>query len=383
MLDKIRENKLFVGISLVIILFIVIISFWSVKNYKTLISNKLDIMNSAYIIPGVPYYGVHNHFAGYLEGNTNSVFSVIEYWNPGLIESLKAKKNNLYVGNLSEVSTIFGKENFTAQTIKLSLSDLKKYINPEIKTPLLLSLPISVDQPITVKYYPLTLLIGINEKEQKLIFHNYWLGNNYEISYNEFNQLENSLPISQRNLYVVIQPTNLNEKLKEISQRKIEAYPARTSIMQNGEQMLKYYAIGSGAYGLKMNNIAREYLLKSENDTNFDEYLPPFFKTWMDNAIGQIYYDENDLDNALLYAQKAVAENHDLNQPFKDWLGIELDWRSGDETRFSSSYNLLGDLYRAKKDFQKAKDSYTEALRITPDSLRAKHGMEIITALGE
>ncbi|MCH7832353.1 MAG: hypothetical protein IIC55_05720 [Proteobacteria bacterium] len=52
-------------------------------------------------------------------------------------------------------------------------------INSEVKTPLVLFLALSANQPIEPPYYyPATVLIGIDEPEQKLIFSSYWLGNN-------------------------------------------------------------------------------------------------------------------------------------------------------------------------------------------------------------
>ena len=93
--------------------------------------------------------------------------------------------------------------------------------------------------------------------------------------------------------------------------------------------------------------------------------------------MSESYYGENDLDNALLYAEKSVAEDHDLNQPFRDWRG-NMSWR-----RIATPYSFLGDIYRQNKDFQSARDNYAKALDISPDNAGAKNGMAILESMGK
>jgi len=357
----------------------------SKKNMVSDLQKTGDVSaKSAYLIPGIPFYGVSNHFDRSSSGPVNSVASIMEYWEPGRSNSSDIQEviSKQQGGVMNEIVFFFSQRDFSAEVLKLSLTDLKKYINPEVKTPLLLFLPISTDQSDTIPYYPATILIGVDEKDQKLTFHNYWLGNNYEMSFDEFNQLENKLQPDQRNMYVVVQPKNLDEKLKEVSERKAEAYPARTAIMQNGEQMFKDYAVGSGgAYDSKMFDVALDHFSRVEKSPNFNEFFPPYMKTMLYSKMASAYISEDNLDSALAYAQKAVAEDQNLDQPWKDWSGMKINWRAGSQSQLSDPYSLLGDIYRQKKDFQAAKDNYTKALNISPNSAAAKNGLAIIDAL--
>ncbi|MFA7319312.1 MAG: tetratricopeptide repeat protein [Parcubacteria group bacterium] len=339
---------------------------------------------NAYLISGVPFYGVHNHFDRSLSVPVNSVASIMEYWEPGRSSSSDMQEviSKQQGGAMNEVVSFFSRRDFSAKVLKLPLTDLKKYINPEVKTPLLLFLPISVDQPAALAYAPSAVMIGLDEKEQKLTFHNYWLGNNYEMSFDEFNQLENKLRPDQRDMYIVVQPKDLDEKLKGISGRKTENYPARTEIMRNGEQMFKDYAVGSGgAYESKMFDVALDFLSRVEKSPNFNEFFPPYMKTMLYSKMASAYIGENNFDSALVYAQKAAAIDQDLDQPFKDWSGMKINWRAGSQSQLSDPYSLLGDIYRQQKDFQKAEENYVKALSIAPSSATAKNGMEIINAL--
>ena len=235
MLEKIKEKKSSIVLVVVVMLLLIAAGlFFKLNglNKANIYGKNSDItMDSDYIIPNVPYYGIHNNLKGHFGNTVNSAFSIATYWNPGLIESLETGGKVIDIKNINDAEAVFVKAGFVVQTLKLSLTDLKKYINPEVRTPLLLFLPLDAKQPDEVMDYAATVLIGINEKEQKLTFHDFWLGNNYEMSYDKFNQLENRLPVEQRNSYTLIQPNNLDEKLKEISQRKIVAYPARTEVM--------------------------------------------------------------------------------------------------------------------------------------------------------
>lgn len=341
-------------------------------------------VKSAYLISGVPFYGALNHFDRNLSVPVNSVASIMEYWEPGRSNSSDMQEviSKQQGGVMNEIVSFFSQRDFSAEVLKLSINDLKKYINPEVKTPLLFFLPISTDQPAALAYAPSAVLIGLDEKDQKLTFHSYWLGNNYEISFDEFDQLKNKLRPDQRDMYVVVQPKNLDEKLKEISERKMENYPARTEVMRKGEQMFKDYAVGSGgAYESKMVDVSLDYFSRVEKSPNFNEFFPPYMKTILYSKMASVYISEDNLDSALVYAQKAAAVNQNLDQPFKDWSGMKIDWRTGSQSQLSDPYSLLGDIYRHQKDFQKAKENYAKALSISPNSAAAKNGMNIINAL--
>ena len=342
--------------------------------------NIKQSVSENYIIPGVPYYGIHNHIGStsHMIGNfaggdsIASALEILEYWNPGQ-NNFSYVSDVLYKGSsaangfsfiaTSNFTNLFSQQGFSVQSKKLSLSDVGKYINSKTRVPLLLFLPISPDQPDMITYYPATVLFGINEKDQKLTFHSYWLGNNYEISFDEFNQLESRLPAGLQNMYMVIQPKNLNEKVQEIAQRKIENYPARTSVMQNSEQMIKDYAIGSGgAFNASLWPQAMDYLSKVEKAPNFNDTFPPYLKTALYYQMAKMYFLKNDLGNALSYAQKGVAEDHDLDKPFKDWPGYATNYVRPDQPGIiPEPYMVLGNVLDKQGDLNGALQAYKTA----------------------
>lgn len=385
--EKIKKIIMVGVIIIVILIFTVIVFFTFKKNMPSSSSEKINTSNFekvVYTIPGVPYYGTFNHIEGSISNPFNIVASIAGYWGESaeINVSEMDKSFDSSKGMIYNIVSLFSTKGFSAQVVRLDIADLKKYINPEIKTPLILFLPISSDQPASVTYYSAMVLFGIDEKKQKLVFHNHWLGNNYEISFEEFGELENKLPIDQRNKYIIIQPRNLSEKLKELSQKEMQPYAKRISILQNGEQMFKDHAIGAGALELRMEDVSLLYLSKAENSPNFDEFFPPFFKMLLYYEKAKAFFIKHDFDNALRYAQRAVDMDHDLNKPFKDWSGIQIDWGNGSiGSETDEPYYLLGYIYKQKKDFQKARENYNRVLEISPNDINAKNELEVLDAL--
>lgn len=376
--QKIKNKKiLWLTIALVVIFSVTVIVFMFMFKKN---SNKQENASPiAYTVTGVPYFGIYNRTgkdsggSGYAGGDFGASFlEVLEYWNPGQSDFNSTYYNlnkNIFdhsgfnTVSLSGLSDTFSKVGFNVKTVKLNISDLKNYINPEAMTPLILFLPISSNQPESIAFYPASTLIGIDENGQKLILHNFWLGNNYEISFDEFGKLQNRLPQDSQNMYLVVQPKNLDEKLKEVSGRKTSNYPMRTSIMQQGEQMFKDYAIGSaGAYHLGLWPQAMEYISKVENSPNFTEFFPPYYKTMLYYQKANMFFLKNDLDNALIYANKAVAIDYDLDKPFKDWIGFEIAYVRPDQRGTAPEpYIVLGDVLDKRGDLQGALAAYKKA----------------------
>lgn len=341
-----------------------------------------------YTIPGVPYIGIYNHSGelSNLSGDTASaVASILEYWNP--------EKNNLVGINqaiMSRTGILIGENtvmnlirndygNYKVEKVKIEINEIKKYINPKIKTPLFLFLPIDKDQPLIITYYPATVLIGIKESEQKLVFHNYWLGNNYEVTYDDFNKLQERMRPDERNFYLVIQPKNLKEKIREINQRTTSSYPERTSIMKEAEAMFKNYAIERGANILSLNEVAIDYSLKVINDSNFEFYFPPYSKVRVLYELGELLLKQKDYPNALNYTNKAIELNQDLDKPFKDWPGYEIRSNKPDIIdRISGPYRVLGDIYKGLEDFSKSKEAYEKALEINPFNSGAVRNLQLV-----
>ena len=339
-----------------------------------------------YVIPGVPYIGIYNHTGKYsvLDFSTApAVASVMDYWYPGeknysdinkYFNDISDANETVGAHNISQIFTEDGK--YSVKEEIFQLDDLKKYINADTRTPLLASFKIDANQPIDVPYPPLVVIIGVKESEQKLILHDVWLGNNFEMSFDEYNQRQAQLPPAKRYNFLVVQPTDLKNKLNEVKSRSFSGYPARTATMQNAENMFKDYAIGWGAEKAGQADIAVEYFLEVRNDSNYDRYFPLALKAYLAAHLAEVYLQKKDFDNATKYIAESVSLDHDLDKPLNDWPGYELGSNApGHFGEITLTYQVQGDIYLATGDFGKAQESYSAALVIKPDDPRAKAGL--------
>jgi tetratricopeptide (TPR) repeat protein len=387
---KVKRNILLLSaVAVVVVAAVVGVIFFGAKMFQI---SKENQKQSDYVIQGIPYIGIYNHKGdysfSYVLGDTSmAAASLLEYWNPGqnnLVQvALCFSDINNNSGRITGLTDIegciskFGDYNF--QTVHLNTDELKKYVNSEVKTPLIFFLPVSIDQPLEISYHPATLLIGIEDSQKKVILHDFWFGNNYEVSFDDFNKLWEGVRPDGRNTYLVVQPKDLQNKLKEIDSRKITAYPARTSIMDQAHSMFQNYALGWGAKLRGTYDVAQKYYSEILNDPKFEDYFPPYFKVSLFTKLADVYLAQGNLDQAFVNATKAVELNHDLDKPFKDWLGCELRGGNtpGNQGVSSDAYRILGAVYRKQKKYQAAIDNYQKALDINPGNPNAEKGLKL------
>ena len=85
--------------------------------------------------------------------------------------------------------------------------------------------------------------------------------------------------------------------------------------------MFQNYALGDGAAMKGMYDIAQKYYSDALNDPKFEDYFPPYFKVLLFSRLAQVYLAQGNLDQAQIFAEKAVDLDQDLDKPFKDWPG--------------------------------------------------------------
>lgn len=368
-----------VGIAVLVVIALVAVAgiSWRILGKKQNIFSK----QVNYVISGVPYIGIYNHkgaLTQLIHDKDSMAASVLEYWNPGRNDFQKIERalNNREITLNEIVSFINGDSGMKAEAKVLSLDELRNYISSQVATPLIAFFAVSEDQPAEAQYYPARVLIGLKESEKKLVFHDYWFGNNYEVSFDEYGKLVEKTPPVLRNKYLIIQPVDLKGKLKEIKKRQTSPYPPRTEIMNKAEGMFKNYAMAVNPYYSKQFDLAEKYFFAVISDPGFEEFFPPQYKVRAYTELAKMQLGKNDLENALKNVQIAVELNHDLDKPFKDWPGYELSANApGHWGEFIVSYRVQGNIYMALKDFQKAKESYEKALVIKPINPKAKAGL--------
>lgn len=340
-----------------------------------------------YVIPGVPYMGLYNYHENYNFGYGTSdtsaaVAEVMEYWNPGktnLADIDRCFVRNIETSMLGVRACLSKFGDYDIQLAHLNNDELKNYVNSEAKTPLLFFLPVSLDQPSEITYLPLNLLIGVKKSQNKVILHSYWFGNNYEVSFDDFNKLWEKTDPRFRNTYLVVQPNNLQDKLKEMNSRKIFAYPERTSIMNNARKMFNNYALSEGALIIMDYDLAKKYQENILNDSNFQDYFPPYYKVRLYADMAAADLRDKDYDSAMGHINQAISLNHDLNQPFKDWPGAVFKNRTSENKGVASGvYRILGEIYFATDNLEKAKESYLKALSINPKDGQAESNLNAV-----
>ncbi|MEI7426304.1 MAG: tetratricopeptide repeat protein [Candidatus Moraniibacteriota bacterium] len=344
-----------------------------------------------YVIHGVPYFGAHNHVGPnrLLNGSWPAVLSLLEYWEPDKYApaSLTGSIKNEYgVVNKGSIIEFFTKSGYIVNEVHLENNELTKYINSNIKTPLFVFLPLSSEQSKGNLYYSEFVIIGVDNAKQKIITHNFWFGNNYEISFSELDNLWGLKSPEKRKNYIVIQPQDLAKKIDEMGARKDEAYPERTITMKNCNEMIKNYAVGFGAESFGLDAEALAYFLKVENDSNFEKYLPPYFKSATYYQLGNLYLKAKNIILSTAYAQKSIDANHDLDKPFNDWPGFESNYGAlgGVNSELRDPWVLLGDISLQNKNYQKAKESYERALIIVPNRKEVADKLKMVeTALSQ
>jgi tetratricopeptide (TPR) repeat protein len=378
-----KRNRIFAFFTFFLFLFLIIGGFFFIINKKNFLGKKMEKTLTEKIdftIPGVPYFGIHNRFGDRKDAipinSASTILSIMEYWNPGAnsysqINSIIFDSQQTMVDSVprSFVLDFFNKalgDKYSAELVTLKKEEIKKYINPEARTPLLVFMPFNVDQSAEINFFPATLIIGLRESENKLIIHDFWLGNNYEITFEEFEKRWDIIKEEEQNKYVVIRPRNLNEVLSRMESERFSPYPERTEVMLKTENMIKNYVLGYVSVGLERETEeVVKYFLNVENDPNFSEWLPNLYKVYTYSFLSGAYLAKDDIIIAKDYAQKAFEINHDLDKPFKDWPGALILTTSSDKTGVHCvPWIAMGDIYYKTGEYQKAKENYDEAEKI-------------------
>lgn len=389
-MENIKKGKL-LGISLVavaVILAVGIGGYFMMNKYGW---GKKNVSVVNYVIPGVPFYGKHNQKgdAAYVIGDSQSaLMSILEYWDPGNNDAKKLNDYMMQMGgavNQTQIKNYFSqKKGYRVSGVELkSVDDIKQFVNPDRKIPLFAFLPIDTDQPASIKYRPAVAIIGVKDNERRIVVHSYWFGNNYEISYDDLGKMIGGLPSGDKLSFIAIAPEDLKSKLKEISSRNVSPYPARTSVMTEGHEMLKNFAYAQGGWLLDDGKLGLPYASKVANDPKFESVFPPVFRMEIYSMIAGFSLETHNADNAFTYANKALDLDHDLNKPFNDFPGSEFPYGSNPDNIGVSPhpYATMGDTFYFVKNYEKAYENYKIALNLDKGIKRALLGIDQVKKL--
>lgn len=329
-----------------------------------------------YLIPGVPYYGFYNYFFDADSAAFTSTADILGYWGDGvnppdlLDKFIKGDSNTgdrakraLQIQEINlnslQIRSFFqerGYETYRYVSAQAGneINEIKKFVNSDKKIPVIVYQKRSIDPTRTT--YGFRVVIGVFDSEKKVIVHDHDLGNNYEISYQDFEKMFDS---NSRVVLAVWPSEKLLATLK--SPDYTNPYPKRLNAMNNaGELLIK----AGNALWLNRNQKYEEALkLYKEFITDPKiEYFPPAYRVAFYVFLAQLYVQVDKIDEAIkVLNEKALPINHDLTQSYDDWE------KPLDKDKFAKPYYILGDIYQKKGNKKLARENFEEVLKIYPD----------------
>ena len=152
-----------------------------------------------YLIPGVPYHGYYNHFFDAFASPVMSTAMILGYYGDSRF-SLKELMDEQYfrrgsgffrygkfdLGDLGSFLKERGYEVWFADPRKSVLGEIKKFVNPKRNVPVVVVLRSSGSPEAQASDFG--LVIGIFDKNRKVVLHDFLYGNNYEVAYDDFTQ---------------------------------------------------------------------------------------------------------------------------------------------------------------------------------------------------
>lgn len=322
-----------------------------------------------YVIPGVPDYTFFS--VGYnlgknapdqyfqLSPTKAALDTVFDYWGGqrGVLQKYpdgidkEAEGRTFFLADLADFARSQG---YDAEVLRArDISDLHAFINPQVRTPVL------VYQPPALNYHglwmPYRVIIGLRDRDRKVIVHDFTFGNNYEISYDNFTALwGKSASGLQGKSYLVIRPKNW----QEVSRKLVVAsrYPERAPVMDQTillERML--YLNDRLMHGAKPEEMAVLYgdIIKEDKAL---QYFPRWVLTTLFANAAAYNYRAGNIADAVSLARKADDLNRDLGEPKAGWT---YSWPYGDELarvwlNDGVIYENAGDRTSAIANYQRA-----------------------------
>src|SRR3989344_1543536 len=336
----------------------------------------------AYTIPNVPYVGLHYHTgeASNITSNTAAVAaSILEYWEPGEFRFEDVQKDLpsafvLFTTTIfSDLAAYFQKQpDFAVNFETIPLRSLSQYLNTEKRTPLVLLLPLAPSQPKNIVSFPITVLIGIDEGRQMLTFQDYWYGPLYEVSFANFNAMQELFPEGRQNRYLVVRPKNPAIE-ENVRMRTVTPYKPRGEYLQKIQPLITDFAIAAQAIFIGDRQNQLRYLTKLISDPLFETDFPPLLQVTAYARLSDALLSQGNTVEALAYAKKAIDRNHDLDKPFKGWAGYPIVGNtSGDQGRIGWPHRILGNALQKSGDRAGAIAAYKAGLSLDSRDSRTK-----------
>lgn len=329
-------------------------------------NSKMSEIN--YLIKGVPSYSFYEYYFPRIYADSKdevtaafSVKSILDYWGDSRFDLAALQEKFLFPegDDFVDVRRFFEENGYETERLgsqrpEETIRAIKKYINPPKNMPVLVLQRRSLSPPSAT--YGYRVIIGISDTQKKVIVHDYYYGNNYEISYNDFAELS-------KFSYLAVLAIWPSEKIKgKISgppdQNQAEDYRSRMEVMDKLGGLLAVQRTEAImlCYSQQFDDGLATFL-KFVSDHNF-QYFPPSYQMFLLSELASWYLPAQRYEEAINLINGTVLPlNHDLNQPVEGWYIPPQD-------KFVYPYLVLIEAYLKNGQKDLAVAAYEEAKRV-------------------
>ncbi len=333
-----------------------------------------------HLIAGVPYWG---SFRG-TPINTNGafiVYSILHYWGDDRfsVKEISDKfslsptddPNATFSGIdlYKDIADFFTTNGYDARIVEApQLETIKSFIDKDIPVIVSERLVSEKELPPNIKLVGTTrLVIGYSDKEKKVITHDNIFGNNYELSYEEFDALRSGMTAK----VIIVEPKEeILGALKGVNRSIL--YPKRLAIMDSPgirRMHIKWNAIYSLYLEPSLTTEERlkwtaELLEEIVFDTAFNE-LHPASRVVMSQFLARVYVNRhieyyNDAIKLLEKVTFPLLSPEILKKPYGEWerpnpeMYDDPGWYSSSWITYGYAHFKLGNRAKAGEAFRKA-----------------------------
>jgi tetratricopeptide (TPR) repeat protein len=325
-----------------------------------------------YLIPGVPYNGIYNLY--FRNANLTSISSVMDifgYWGDKRfsIDILREKFSDekTATSSFSSAKSFFEENGYeTYEWLSPEpggeISQIKKFVNPSKKIPVIVFQKNAAESIVS----GFKVIIGVFDGEKKIVIHDHYFGNNYEMSYDDF---ENMFTGNSRAILAVWPKEELLSQIDGPNYNV--SYPSRSETM---DKVGNFLAIKQAEiiYYLNINDYQKVSASLKEFIENpiFEKNFPIFFQLQTISTLASTYAILNQADEAIkIINEQVLPLNHDLNQPSQDWF-------IPDQKKLVVPYYILALSYLEKGEKALALNNYKEMLKIKDEAIKENGGID-------
>lgn len=329
-----------------------------------------------YVILDVPYLGLYSGTILWNDSQTSAAM-LLRYWGDGRVD-LKTITKELPTGTLTSfdsLSEFFRRYGYRAEVHEFrGIKELSKFINPQVKTPLIMLRRLShrTDLP---PIYTFSVLLGIRGSREELIFHDNIYGNNYRITFSEFEDLLQGVGRK----FLAVQPTpEIKNQLRPVWEDK--PYPLRRNIMDSADNIdlnLRWAVLDTLASrgDLSAEQLRDGWQAIVEHPAFLN--LHPLGRIVAYIRLAKYHRDLKNYTEAIRVIEEyALRLNHNLNQPYGEWDRDPTTVRESIQPWLS-----LERTYIAMGDLMKAKAALGKALALMPDDPTVREDLRRLNEL--